>query len=1132
MKQVPGRRSLQRSLPTFAARSAVSLVALVLASGAGWAACGPADVTVSAGTYQTGQTSNANSSINFLVQSGVTINTTDGTPVGDASDGVHVVPVGATTPFLASNGSNCAETQGQVSINVGSVGAIDRDGIRVLSVAPGTAAAGDAAVYTSAGTTINVSNEFGDGIIARSSDQYDFGASGRGAGSVTVESLGAINISGNSASGITARGGGAFTDVTVGGNITLTAANAGISSAGFINSSAGIFAQNRNRAAGLGSVSVLVNNNAVISTIGTRSVGISAASENGGTVLVDTKTASVITSGDYSAGIRAQSANGAITVNAGKIDTDGLESDGIVAQSGSNGGLTTFQPTFGTSNAPPLFVLDPALNPLGTGSAVSVTTAGNITAIGKLSVGILAASNGAQVDVTVNNGDSVMGGWEANVGDLAAFSGLPPSGVVLGSGAGTSATLHNFGNVGALSDRAVASAENYQEHFTNATINDLQNGTAAVAGNDYSDDGAPIVVENDGTITGFVELGTGADVFNNRALMAQRDFADTNGGGVRDTERVSVSDFGAGADSFDNAGTVSLQTVPAATVDTATHPQYVPVALTGGYAPGFYDITRTDVEQGDLLNLETFSNSGVITMQDAQTGGTAAVAGDVLYISANGKADGTAGTGTFITYAGSSLRLDTVLNQGSAANSMSDVLVVDGTQVRSGPTTIYVAKAGGVGASTDLNNNGLVDEGEGILVVEVLDASRSAEGAFNLAGNAVLNGTFGNHTYANEGVIIDGAYAYRLAGPGSYDVAAAPSSGDWYLVNQLAPTTPIYETPPDQITPPTLQQRVGNRYWKQPAQKVFCKDASQNYQCAPTAAQTDSYADKSGDGRNIAEDSALWVRMEGAHGHNEPRVSTTSQTYDDNQWNLEAGLDGLLHKDDQGDLLIGGLTAHYGQSSKDVMSALGDGTVDNTGYGVGATLTWYERNGFYADAQGLVSWYSRDMSSDQLGSLVKGNDGFGYALSLEAGKRIDLNDTWTLTPQAQLVYASVDFDSFTDPFGATVDPQRADSLKGRLGLSADHENSWQDDAGKTRRTHVYGITNLTYEFLGESDVKVSGVKLVSEPERLWGEIGLGGTYSWDDGRYALNGEVNTSTSLASFGDSYKFGGTVGLSISW
>ncbi len=1112
----------------FAMRSAVSLAALVLGGQASWAACGPATVTITPGTYQTGQSSNSNSPTNLVVQSGVTINSTDGNPVGDAGDGVHVTPIEATVPYLSSNGSNCIETQGTVNITVGSVGANDRDGIRVLSSAPGAAAAGDAAVYTSAGTTINVSNEFGDGIIARSDDQYGFLANGRGAGSVTVESLGAINISGNSASGITARGGGAFTTVTASANITITAANTGASSAGFINGSAGIFAQNRNRAAGTGSVSVLVNNNAVISTLGMRTVGISAGTENGGSVLVDSSAASIITSGAYSTGVRAMSANGLITVNAGTINTSGLESDGVLAQSGANGGLTSFQPTFGLSFAPPLFVLDPALNPLGTGKAVNVTTSGNITATGELSVGIVAASNGATADVTVNQGDSVSGGWEATVGQLAAFSGLRASGVALGSGTGTAATLHNFGTVGALSDRAVIATENYQEHYSNATLANLQNGTPAVAGNSYSDAGASIVIENDGTVQGFVELGTGADVFNNRGLMAQRNYADTNGGGARDTERVSVSDFGAGVDLFNNTGTVSLQTVPAATVDTTTHAQYVPVALTGGYSAGFYDITRVGVEQGQLLNLENFTNSGVITMQDAQTGGTAPVAGDLLYISANAAADGTAGTGTFITNAGSSLRLDTVLNQGSAANSMSDVLVVDGTQMGSGPTTIFVSKAGGVGASTDLNGNGLVDEGEGILVVEVLDAKRSSAGVFKLSGNAVLNGTFGNHAFANEGVIIDGAYAYRLVGPGGYDVAAAPSSADWYLVNQLSPTVPVYETPPDQIDLPSLQQRVGNRYWNKPAKKVFCKDASQNFQCTPTSQQSDYYAQKD----NAGDDSAVWINMQGSHSHNIPATSTTNQTYDDNHWDVQAGIDALLNESDKGDRLIGGLTAQFGQSSKNVMSALGDGSVDETGYGAGATLTWYEKNGFYADAQAQAMWYSRDMRSDALGSLVKGNDGFGYAASLEIGQRMALNDAWTLTPQAQLSYGSVNFDSFTDPFGAIVNPQRADSLKGRLGIAIGQEKSWQDDAGKTQRSHVYGIANAYYEFLGENVVDVSGTRLASTPERLQGELGLGGSYNWDNDAYSVYGEASVASALANLGDSYDLKGNIGIRIAW
>ena len=47
--------------------------------------------------------------------------------------------------------------------------------------------------------------------------------------------------------------------------------------------------------------------------------------------------------------------------------------------------------------------------------------------------------------------------------------------------------------------------------------------------------------------------------------------------------------------------------------------------------------------------------------------------------------------------------------------------------------------------------------------------------------------------------------------------------------------------------------------------------------------------------------------------------------------------------------------------------------------------------------------------------LADGNKGFGYALGLEAGYRHALNDRWSLTPQAQLVYSRIDFDRFVDP---------------------------------------------------------------------------------------------------------------------
>ncbi len=101
-------------------------------------------------------------------------------------------------------------------------------------------------------------------------------------------------------------------------------------------------------------------------------------------------------------------------------------------------------------------------------------------------------------------------------------------------------------------------------------------------------------------------------------------------------------------------------------------------------------------------------------------------------------------------------------------------------------------------------------------------------------------------------------------------------------------------------------------------------------------------------------------------------------------------------------------------------------------------------------AQGQVTWYDSDLYSDTLRQrLADGSDGFGYALSLEAGKRIALNENWILTPQAQLTWSTVDFDSFIDPYGARVSLDKGDSLKGRLGLALGYEHSWKNDDGQT-----------------------------------------------------------------------------------
>jgi autotransporter family porin len=282
-----------------------------------------------------------------------------------------------------------------------------------------------------------------------------------------------------------------------------------------------------------------------------------------------------------------------------------------------------------------------------------------------------------------------MGGWQTDPTAVGPTFGLPAAGVILNSAGGT-ATMTNGGSIGALSDLAVA---------TGPQINPLINPPVS---------SSPTSIINNGTITGFVQLGSGDNSIFNNGTFDLRDFADTNGDGVRDTVRVVTADFGSGpSNSFTNNGTLALAALP-----TTPTPK---IDSTGEYLPlGNPNNTMAlgGPLQGQIIGVSTFTNSGTINLQANP------VPGDVLMITGGrgGSSPGTGGGGTYVSNGGT-LMLDTVLNEGGAATH-SDTLVVDGTSVGSkGATKIDILNAGGDGAFTGLS--------DGILVVQVLDPTQS-----------------------------------------------------------------------------------------------------------------------------------------------------------------------------------------------------------------------------------------------------------------------------------------------------------------------------------------------------------------------------------------------------------------------
>ncbi len=424
-----------------------------------------------------------------------------------------------------------------------------------------------------------------------------------------------------------------------------------------------------------------------------------------------------------------------------------------------------------------------------------------------------------------------------------------------------------------------------------------------------------------------------------------------------------------------------------------------------------------------------------------------------------GAAPGTALTVTGnYTGNGGVLALNTTLGSDASA---TDRLHVRGST--SGTTSVKVTNVGGLGAQTV----------EGIKIIDVAGASN---GTFSLLGDYVFQG---------QQALVGGAYAYTLQKNG----ISTPTDGDWYLRSSLTnppdsgstppaapagplyqPGVPLYENYAQVLLgmneAPSLQQRVGNRYWGGGPSEAMAR------MTVTPAAEAD----------RAAAQSAFWGRIEGGQANLQPS-NTTGSTYNADQMKAQAGLDGLALENAYGRLIVG-LTAQYGLTTAYVNSFFGNGTIRASGSGVGATATWYGDNGFYVDGQAQTMFYRADLSSALTGSMTHGNEGFGYAFSVEGGKRIGVGNGFWLTPQAQLAYSKVDFDPFVDRFGAQVSLGNADSLLGRVGLALNHQRTWNDGSGIVR-SDVYAIGNLHYEFLNGSRVDVAGTNFASANDRLW-----------------------------------------------
>lgn len=403
-------------------------------------------------------------------------------------------------------------------------------------------------------------------------------------------------------------------------------------------------------------------------------------------------------------------------------------------------------------------------------------------------------------------------------------------------------------------------------------------------------------------------------------------------------------------------------------------------------------------------------------------------------------------------------------------DSTTDKLAVTGNV--SGTTFVQIVNLGGTGAQTT---------GSGIQVITV-------------------NGDSPSDAFSS-GRTIAGAWDYRLYQGG---VGADAGDGNWYLRSDLSYAAQTYRAYPatllafGQQSVGTLRQRTGGWVTGTPVTNL------------PGGA---------------------WVRAKGSWGDVNPESgSPYSQNIAFGQTGAEFELPVSLSGS-----LSAGVMATFGRSSTTVTvtshGESGTGTIDSTAYGIGGNLTWRGNAGFYADAVLQGTFYDTDIGSSEIGNLASGVSATGTAASLEVGQAFAVGHGITITPEAQLVYTSVNFDSFADRDATVVSGGSADSLIGRAGVRVEHAGFVSNAATDATRFNAYILANIAYNFMSGTEVLIEDTLLAQEQAALAGEIGVGAAISFGRG-WNIYGEGSYATTSLSSGDDNLWSGNFGVRVQW
>ncbi|MBB6469991.1 outer membrane autotransporter protein [Aminobacter lissarensis] len=736
-----------------------------------------------------------------------------------------------------------------------------------------------------------------------------------------------------------------------------------------------------------------------------------------------------------------------------------------VCDSGASGGLTD---TDGTNTL--------TMPGGGTGAITGDVVFGNFVDRVEINSGTIdgAVNQGGGADVFIMTGGVINSLNQGSALDTATISG----GRIIGeffAGDFVTMTGGRIGNV----DLEQA---NNQMRMSGGTID---TSIEAVQGNDL------LEVSGTGSIGTFIDLGNGNNTFRwlgggsiggNVIMGTGQDTAL-----LRDLTEASfaagqIINGGTSASSIDTLtfeGTSSSTVARYVNWETVNLAQGSEFSLDGDFVLG--DALSNTGSLGIDASSTLFTGAGVNASVRAFTSGNAVTLTNAGTVDLTNGAASAADTFTIVgNYlgAGGYLRLDTVV---SGDGAPSDKLVIEGGNA-SGSTGIVVVNLGGTGQQTNA---------DGILVVETTSGGTTDAGAFTLASPVAY-----------------GAYEYLL-----FRGDAAGLGENWYLRSELVNPVDPAEPGIPLIRPETAVYSV---------MPPMARDVA--------VATLGTFHERRGElGFLVGGDdfSTTWGRFFGSSAK-QNWSGTVSPSADSTTLGLQAGLDFWRGETETGGRNVAGLFLGYASLNADVRGAvqgqadLAAGKLDLDAYSVGGYYTHVGPSGWYLDAVLMGTWFGGDASSDR--SIGIDADGRVVTASLEAGVPIALNQSWTLEPQAQIIWQDVSFDDANDTLsGVRFDEGRG--VTGRIGARL--QGTFDTASGQLK---PYLKANLWHGFDGEDVTYFDSDTIRVETSGTRLELGAGITHAFTDKVSAF--AVADYTFNLGGERSRFFEGNVGLQVKW